>query len=208
MGSAVTSGITDRQLAALRALAPWLSEDTYLAGGVAVAARYGHRLSRDLDFFRPALDAEATISRLTESGLNVEIVSRAEQTVYLEVDGVPASILGYAYPLLEPPVRLASLPVPVVAVSDLVGMKLSAVAGRGTKRDFWDLHVLLTQADQRLPDALALFQRKYTREDVGHVIRSLVYFGDADPEPMPEPLTGEQWESIKADFQSWVRALE
>ena len=96
---------------------------------------------------------------------------------------------------------------PVGAAADLVAMKLSAVAGRGTKRDFWDLHVLLTASGRSLADALALFQRKYAREEVGHVVRSLVYFGDADAEPMPERLTRGRGDVTKADFVRWVRAL-
>ena len=200
-------GVTEPQLHALQALAPRLGEGTYLAGGVAVAARYGHRLSRDLDLFRPTLDVGATIRDLTSSGLDITIVSRAEGTIYLELGGVPASILGYAYPLLEQLERVEGLPVPVVAVADLICMKLSAVAGRGTRRDFWDLHVLLTETDRSLGDALGLYQRKYTHEDVGHVVRSLVYFGDADAEPMPTELTSERWNAVKSDFLRRVRAL-
>ena len=101
MGGTLTKGITEPQLAALRALAPWLGEGTYLAGGVAVAARYGHRLSRDLDLFRPTRDAEATVSALTESGLAIKIVSRAEQTVYLELDGVPQTSTGFRGPIAK-----------------------------------------------------------------------------------------------------------
>jgi hypothetical protein len=39
------------------------------------------------------------------------------------------------------------------------------------------------------------------------VIRSLVYFADAESEPMPTGLTEEYWERIKADLRDWVRRL-
>ena len=66
---------------------------------------------------------------------------------------------------------------------------------------------MLTARGQRLREALDAYGRKYTVEDVGHVVRSLVYFADAESEPMPIGLTQEDWERIKADLREWVREL-
>ena len=56
-------------------------------------------------------------------------------------------------------------------------------------------------------DALEAYQRKYAAEDVGHVVRSPVYFSDAEAEPLPIGLTDGHWEEIKADLREWVSAL-
>lgn len=43
--------ITDDQRSVLAKLAPLLHDSFYLVGGVAIAARFSRRTSRDLDFF-------------------------------------------------------------------------------------------------------------------------------------------------------------
>jgi Nucleotidyl transferase AbiEii toxin, Type IV TA system len=199
------SGISDAQRAALATLAPVVDPSTYLGGGVAVALRLDHRQSRDLDLFVLASDPVAIAPALEQPG--IRILTRAEGTLHLEVSGVPASIMRYGYPLLQPPERLPGIPVLVASLADLVCMKLSAIAGRGARRDFWDLHALLTSRKQSLREALDTFGQKYTAEDVGHVVRSLVYFADAEAEPMLTRLTGEHWEKIKADLRDWVCGL-
>ena len=84
-------------------------------------------------------------------------------------------------------------------------MKLSAITGRGTARDFWDLHSIVAHTGRPLADFLEAFRRKYPVEDLGHVIRSLAYFGDAG-EPLPTGLTESHWARIRRDFEAWVRA--
>lgn len=85
-------------------------------------------------------------------------------------------------------------------------MKLSAIAGRGTARDFWDLHTIVVRTGRPLGELLDAFTRKYPVEDIGHVVRSLAYFGDASG-PLPAGLTAARWEAIQRDFEAWVRAL-
>jgi hypothetical protein len=89
-------------------------------------------------------------------------------------------------------------------------MKLSAIASRGLARDFWDLHVLLAGgvADGDLVRAFDLFERKFATDDIGHVVRSLVYFADADAAPLPRGLDPSRWAEIKCEFEQWVQDLE
>lgn len=195
-------GITAQQRVALEHLAPALPDSTYLAGGVAVAIRCKHRTSLDLDLFTPDDAAAATFPAL-DTIAGVVITQREPRTVYLEIDGIPASILTYPYPQLQPPEAVPGLAVPIASVSDLITMKLAAIVSRGAARDFWDLHELIVQSSLTLPDALELHQRRFPRHDIGHVIRALVYFAEAEPFPMG--LAADQWTRIKNDFESWVR---
>lgn len=196
-----------RQHAALETLASLVAPQTYLGGGVAVAIHVGHRRSRDLDLFTPADDPVANPDALADPASGVRIIARSPGTLHLEVGGVPASLLRYRYRLLAPPERIAGLPLPVAALDDLLGMKLSAVAGRGLARDFWDLHAMLSTRGIPLRGALDAFQRKYATEDIGHVVRSLVYFADAEADPLPEGLTEDHWREIQADLRARVGAL-
>ena len=195
--------ITGNQRAALEKLASVLGDGFYLVGGVAVAAHLAHRTSRDLDLFATSdpNDLRTQLDHLA----GVEIESRAPGTLHLRVDEIPVSLIEYRYPLLAPPTSIASLPVPVASLDDLACMKLSAIAGRGAARDFWDLHTIVTRTGRPLPDFLDAFRRKYPVEDIGHVLRSLVYFGDAG-DPLPKGLSPSRWDRIRRDFETWVRA--
>jgi hypothetical protein len=194
-----------RQRAALTRLASALPPSFYLAGGVAVAAHLDHRTSRDLDFFA-ASDPSHLLSVL-ERLPGVTISDRASGTIHLTMDGVPVTLLEYRYPLLVEPVRLADIPVPVASLLDLACMKLSAIGNRGAARDFWDLHSIIGATGSSLAQLLSAFQTKFAAIDIGHIVRSLVYFGDADAEPLPTGLGPDDWVVVKRDLEHWVREL-
>ncbi len=86
-------------------------------------------------------------------------------------------------------------------------MKLSAIASRGMRKDFVDMHHLITHF-RPLEAYLELYTKKYATHDVGHVVRSLVYFADADAEPDIEMRHPLDWPRLKADFGKWVNALK
>lgn len=210
MGRGVTTGITDAQREALVALAPALDEATYLAGGVAIAIELRHRTSLDLDLFvSHDFDPERLAERLLPEIPSLRVVGRAPGTLHGEVFDVPVSILSYRYPLLAPMRAAEGIPVALASLEDLACMKVSAIAGRGAAKDFWDLHALLERgiAGGALSELLRLYQRKFPVEDIGHAIRSLAYFGDADAAPLPRGLDADRWNAIKADIRRHVKAL-
>jgi hypothetical protein len=204
-------GVTDGQRVALERLAPVVEPGTYLAGSVAVATACGHRLSLDLHLFVPhEFDPELLEEQLAFSLRgDTRVTGRARGTLHLEVNGVPTSILSYRYPMLAATESRTGLAVPVASLEDLGCMKLSAIAGRGAAKDFWDLHVLLERGvvGGQLATLLESYLRKFPVEDVGHAVRSLAYFGDAEALPLPAGLSPELWSSIKGMFAEKVRAL-
>lgn len=202
----MTLGITPAQQAALARIAAAVGSDAYLAGGIAVALRFGHRVSVDLDVFVPSADP-ALLAEPLAAAAGIRVIARAPGTLHLEVDDVPASLLRYRYPLLAPTERVPEAALPLASLSDLACMKLSAIAGRGAAKDFWDLHEILVRGDRDLAATIELYRRKYASEDVGHVIRSLAYFADADAAPLPQGLDPSRWQQIRTDFARWVRAL-
>lgn len=210
MGWTVTGGITEAQRRVITSIAPALEGDTYLAGGVAIAIEARHRTSLDVNLFVPHdFDADRLAERLSNVVLGLAVTGRARGTLHLEVEGVPVSILSYRYPFLSPPRAREGLAVPIAGLDDLACMKVSAIAGRGAAKDFWDLHELLGMGigGGELAGVLAMYQRKFPVDDLGHAIRSLAYFGDADAAPLPLGLTIEHWQQIKAAMRSRVKAL-
>jgi hypothetical protein len=197
--------ISPPQRRALEHLAKIVAPGTYLAGGVAVALRLLHRTSRDLDLFKP--DGDLLRRDVTLPSLSILVVERSEGSLHLEVDSVPTSVLRYAYPHLEPPEDIRDVPVPVASLADLGCMKLSAIGGRGARRDFWDFHAIMSASGRALPWWLDLFEKKFAGVDVGHVVRALVYFDDAEAEPPLPGLDPPRWAGLRADLEAAVRAL-
>ena len=95
---------------------------------------------------------------------------------------------------------------PLANRDDIAATKLSAIANRGSRKDFVDLWVLMTR-HRPLAEYLALHEEKFEARDVGHVIRSLIHFDDAEREPPLRLLIELDWEELKADFRRRVAAL-
>jgi hypothetical protein len=130
----------------------------------------------------------------------------APRTLYLEVGGVQVSLLGYRYPLLETAVDPGEGLLPLAHRDDIAAMKLAAITSRGSRKDFIDLWLLVTR-HRPLSEFLELFGCKFEARDVGHVVRSLTYFDDAEAEPSPRMLMEIPWQQVKADFLQWVSEL-
>jgi hypothetical protein len=83
-------------------------------------------------------------------------------------------------------------------------MKLAAIAKRGLRRDFWDLHAILIARDVPLGATLDDYVAKYrvAEADLYHVLRSLTYFEDAERDAfLPAGLSEADWKAIKTFFQ-------
>lgn len=82
-------------------------------------------------------------------------------------------------------------------------MKLAAIAHRGLRRDFWDLHELITRGGLSLDSALDAYVRRFGKAEpeLYHVLRSLTFFDDAEQEALvPAGLTAAHWETIRQYF--------
>lgn len=88
---------------------------------------------------------------------------------------------------------------------DIATMKLQAITGRGSRKDFVDLAFLLER--YRLAEMLGLYRQKYPDGSEYLVLRSLTYFDDAEEEPMPRMLVELGWEEVKKRIKEAVREV-
>jgi len=182
-----------------------LLEGFYLAGGTGLALQLGHRRSLDLDFFRQGSFNDAQLLQQLQRFPEFSLTGRDHQTLHVRISGVKISFLGYDYPVLFP--CRPFLEVPVADLKDIGSMKISAIAGRGTRRDFVDLYMVARQ--EGLKALLDLFQRKFAEANYNrvHVLKSLTYFDDADAEPMPNMLVPLAWQEVKDFFREQTPGL-
>jgi hypothetical protein len=136
---------------------------------------------------------------------NFELVERGPHTIHATIQGVKASFLGYPYPVLFP--FESFLEVPVADSRDIASMKITAIASRGTKRDFIDLYIACQQFG--LEPLLACFARKYVRTGYNrmHILKSLTFFDDAEKDPMPHMLIALDWNDVKRFFEQHAAKL-
>jgi predicted nucleotidyltransferase component of viral defense system len=182
----------------------WVST-FYLAGGTALALRLGHRISVDLDFFSEAeFNENQLIRELSSMGI-LEILQKSPQSLTGVLDGVKFSFLSYPYPMLKNGEVWNGIT--IASIEDIGCMKLDALSSRGTKRDFIDVYFIA----QRIPLSvlLRLFERKYAavRYNLLHVKKSLVYFEDAESDPMPGMIVPVTWEEVKQFFVKETKNL-
>jgi hypothetical protein len=180
----------------------------YLAGGTALALQYGHRISIDLDFFsQKNFSTDKLISEISKLG-KFELLNREENTVDGLLNGVKVSFIGYPYCLLKDKIDYQGF-IKLADASDIAVMKIMAVSGRNTKKDFIDLFWHMQKAGINLSDVLDLVDKKYAdiKYDRYHIFKSLSYFVDADKEPMPKMLAQLRWKNIKIFFVKEVKRL-
>lgn len=91
---------------------------------------------------------------------------------------------------------------------DIASMKLEAIAGRGSKKDFVDLYFLLNHFS--LEEIFSFHALKYGigLNNQYHHLKSLVYFADADSDAMPLMTSPLKWDSVKSRIRSCVSQLQ
>jgi hypothetical protein len=177
-----------------------ISPAFYLAGGTALALHLGHRKSVDLDFFSSEdFESGGLLAILGHVG-EFQVRRNDPGTLTGNVEGIEVSFIRYQYPMLDPPIQSELGPL-VAGIRDIASMKLSAIMGRGSRRDFVDLYAVC-QRDHSLEEVYGWFQQKYRgiSYDPYHLAKSLVYFLDAEEERMPVMLWPCRWDEVREFF--------
>ena len=172
----------------------------YLAGGTGAALHLGHRKSEDFDFFSSTgFDPEMLAIALGKRE-DFEVSNSGAGTLHGLVKDTKLSFLLYEYPLLFPIVDFHGI---VLAdLRDIALMKITAIAGRGSNKDFVDLFFICQQTISLGELLLDLFPRKYSSKlySMYHIMRSLQYFDDAEVNPPLEMLRPMVWNDVKKFF--------
>ena len=185
-----------------RLMAEPLFSQTRLVGGTALALQLGHRSSIDLNLFGTIEeDTELTTEVLERIGSTIPGKCSARIKTY-HVCGVKTDFVGYdRYPWIDSPVledglRLAS-------PKDIAAMKVNAIQGRGTRKDFVDMYFLIQ--NYGLNQVMQFYKAKYPEYSEYRAMLSLTYFEDAEQNPMPEMFVDVSWEEMKQDI---LKAVE
>ena len=181
----------------------------YLAGGTGLALRLGHRISADLDLFAniETLDdaLRHTIATALEREHGVERLQDSVLGLVLNVDGRPCSFFSYGFPLLAPADLVSGIQ--VAGILDIGLMKLDAIAGRGTRKDFYDLFFIAAYVSLDEMFARSGDKYPYPRDFGMRVLTAMVDFDIADQQEEPTMLQLVEWGQVKTFFRAEARRL-
>jgi hypothetical protein len=183
----------------------WISS-FYLVGGTALALQIGHRQSIDFDFFTDKRFRNRDITNILVKSGEFELFSEEAYTINGSLNGVRISFFKYDYPLLEDFIYYKN--VKITSMLDIALMKLEAISGRGSKKDFIDLFFLLDYFE--LNDLFLSYKKKFGEEISNnyHLVKSLSYFDDAERDPMPVMHKDISWKKVKEKILQAVNRIK
>lgn len=181
----------------------WI-KNFYLAGGTALAIQLGHRESVDLDFFSKD---DFSISKIKEklSGIGELSIDYEEAgTLSGVLDGVKISFFHYGYNQIFPLINYGEIL--LADERDIAAMKIDTISSRGSKKDFTDIYFLVKKYP--LSQLIGFFEEKYKtiKYNKLHILKSFVYFKDAEKDPSPLMLAAFDWEKAKREIEREAKA--
>ena len=167
--------------------------DFHLVGGTSLSLQIGHRNSIDIDLFgNSEINEDLFIEKLNTFG-EVQVVQATKNILITQVNDLKVDFVNYKYPLLKDVLIIDNIR--MLSTADIAAMKLNAIAGRGSKKDFIDLYFLLDEFS--LPKIFDFYDQKYKNGSRFMVEKSLTYFEDADRQIELKMFKPFDWEACK-----------
>ena len=158
-----------------------LLSNHFLVGGTSLALQMGHRFSVDLDLFTHTdFEADAILA-MFESRFHVQLLTMSNTIFISVVEGVKVDCVRFRYPFAFPIIETDGIR--LTDIRDVAPMKLDAVMKRGNKKDFFDMYYLFERFSPT--EIMDWYKAMFKHETTFHVVRSLVYFEDAEQTESP-----------------------
>ena len=174
-----------------------------LVGGTSLALQLGHRNSIDIYLFgNQDINQILFEEKIREYG-KVEISQSSKNILITKINDVKVDFVNYKYPLLKEFLVIDTIR--MLSTQDIAAMKLNAIMGRGSRKDFIDLYFLLNEFSMK--EILNFYTQKFNDGSIFLVQKSLTYFEDADIQPQPKMFKEFDWEICKQKILEEVRKL-
>jgi Nucleotidyl transferase AbiEii toxin, Type IV TA system len=173
-----------------------------LVGGTSLSLQIGHRISIDLDLFSNIDCDNSKIINAIEPLGELTVLVDNPPFLQMRLDDVKLDFLKYPYPFIQNYLEIEGIR--LVSIENIATMKLTAIARRGAKKDFFDLYFLLERYS--LAQLLELLEQTLPNIDPFHIVKSLTYFEDAEKELNPEMLIKVSWQTVKITIEKKVES--
>lgn len=186
----------------------WMRKNEwYLAEGTALTLQIDHRVSEDLDFFTRQKEFDPAFISNALLPYRWVITRTDKGTLYGELDGAKISFIAYPYFVPKQPF-LTHGNIQILDAKDIAVMKIIAISQRGKKRDFFDLYWYITNKEPLL-DVLHRVNVQYPNlaHNFHHILKSLMYFEEAEEDPDPQIFFSVTWHQVKQHFINLIPDL-
>ena len=168
-----------------------------LVGGTSLALQIGHRKSIDIDLFGILnVEFDILIDELKTLG-EVVLLKNSKNIHSLLINDIKVDIVNYNYKWLTNKMTIDNIY--FATIEDIAAMKLNAIMGRGSKKDFIDLYFILK--NYTLTTLMDFYSKKYHDGSIFLVLKSLAYFDDADEQEMPFMFHNTSWQTMKNNIK-------
>lgn len=180
-------------------------KDVRLVGGTALALQYGHRKSVDLDFFGVLPEDKELLIDIARTLGDIQVINQTRMILQLIVNQVKVDFVDCSrYLWIDEPINGDGFV--LASDCDIAAMKVNAIIGRGTRKDFIDLYVLLQHYS--LKEIMNFYRQKYPEFSEYRALLSMTYFEDAEMQDMPQMFIDTSWEDMKKTIVEAVKAYQ
>ncbi len=180
-------------------------KDFSLVGGTALALMYGHRISVDIDLFNHLPFDNQQIIATLENEFKEDFflqVNKEKFGIFCFIDSIKIDIIKHPHDLIANTVTIENIR--MYDVKDIAAMKISAILGRGKKKDFWDLYELLKHFS--FAEIIGYYFEKFPKQQLAISIPyAITYFDEADESETPICLNNLTWDEVKQNIKKGVR---
>lgn len=174
----------------------------YMIGGTALSLQLGLRESYDFDFCVPEqFNNEVLLEELSNLG-HIKVKQNQKGTCDVILNGVQVSFFYYPNKRIKDFVITEEMPrLKMASILDIAVMKVVAIGGRGSKKDFFDLYNIMNKYEISIEEiAKGLIQKCGEQTNYINIIMGLSYFEDAEQEELPKVFVEYNWKDIKGFF--------
>lgn len=183
-----------------------------LVGGTALSLQIGHRLSVDIDLFTDSSYGSIDFGTLDKA--------LKENFNYVDSLNIPVIGMGKSYFIGDTPEYAIKLDlyytdkfqfpsleidnIRMIAIEDIIAMKMDVIIQSGRKKDFWDIHALLPHYTKE--DFFQVFEKRnpYTA-NVELLKEKIIDFDFAENDFNPICLKNKHWELVKYDIYTFFK---
>lgn len=158
-----------------------------------------------MDFFgRLPQDKDELVIIANKVG-QVKVHNRSNLILQMVIDDVKVDFVDYSrYAWIDAPIQGDGFV--IASDKDIAAMKVNAIIGRGTRKNFIDLYVLLQHL--ALAEIMDFYKQKYPEYSEYRALLSMTYFEDAEMQEMPRMFIDTPWEDMKKTIIQAVKEYQ
>ncbi len=176
-----------------------------LVGGTALALKFGHRISEDIDLFSETDFDKTTIQAALQKKFGKRFIYEERGNplgIFCFIEDIKLDLVKHKFPLIRP--LCVENGIRFYSTEDITAMKIATILRRAKKKDFWDIAELLNHYS--VDNFIHFFFEKFPEQMLLISIpQAMTYFTEAASDEDPKTLNGQTWESVKKIISKSVK---